>query len=441
MNNRDKITNIIFCKKMLKYGNILDLFKLCFDYYTNNILDIDNKNYIKSNLLQIFINNFNHKHLDYVYNLSKKYLFNLNTNLKPIKKYITFFNEYIKFLIEINQKENLFLENNIFYVDKYFIFDSSHQKSGLKTSPVNIKNNIDLGLSLFFSFYSIKSNTFNNNEQIILSLNNDENKSYIFRIILIKNSLYIYTKNEKKILIMENIKFNCFYLCFFYYDQTMIYFFINNDYKFFDEKNILKNVNKIYVEIGYSKERIGHFNGIMGPVILFNSIIKNQFDIFLYIKNILKGNYYLIGEIFNEEKINNNESNIIYFSFEEYKGLLNIDVNELNKIKYNLGNIIYYINPEIFLNNVNFIEQNKFRDYQIYKSPFNESNNNIKIQTIYYKFITDQKLNNLIFKENNILKFFINNQGFNLIILIIETMYNFLLIKKNGNSLEYIQIM
>ena len=240
---------------------------------------------------------------------------------------------------------------------------------------------------------------------------------------------------------MENINFNCFYLCFFYYDQTMIYFFINHDYKFFDEKNILKKINKIYVEIGYSKKINAHFNGIMGPVILFNSIIKNQFDIFSSIEGVLKGKYYLIGEIFNEENKNNNEDNNIYFSFEEYKGLFNIDINLLNEIKLNLGNIIYYINPEIFLNNLDFVEQKKIRDYQIYKSPFNESNNNKKMQTIYYKFITDQTINNLIFKENNILEFFINNQGFNLIILIIESIYNSLLIQKKDNSLEYIQIM
>ena len=52
MNNKNKIINIIFCKKILKYEKILDLFKICFDYYDNNILDFGNKNYIKSNLLK-----------------------------------------------------------------------------------------------------------------------------------------------------------------------------------------------------------------------------------------------------------------------------------------------------------------------------------------------------------------------------------------------------
>ena len=148
----------------------------------------------------------------------------------------------------------------------------------------------------------------------------------------------------------------------------------------------------------------------------------------------------MIGEIFNEETINNNEVKNLYFSYEECKGLFNIDKKLLNKIKSNLGNIIYYINPEIFLNNANFVEQKQVRDYQIYKSPFSECNNNTKNQTINYKFITEKKITNLIVKENNILKFFINNHGFNIIILIIESIYNSLLIQKDDDY-KYIQTM
>ena len=443
MNNKDKIKNIIFCKNILKCQKILDLFKICFDYYNNDIVDINNKNYIKNNLFKLFLNNFNHKHLDYFYHILKKFLFKLDINIKFNKKYFSFFNQIIEFLFEIAKNEKQFIEKDIFYCDKYFLFDSSENKTGIKTSPIIFNNNYDLGLSIIFSFYAIQSYNLINNEQIILSFNNAENNNFfIFKILLIKNSLYIYTKSGQKYLIMENINYNCFNLCFLYYDQTMIYFFINNDYKFFEEKNILKSINKIYVEIGYSILGNGKFNGIIGPVILFNSIIKKYFDIFNNIKKNLKGKYYLVGEILNEENNNNDNNKNIYFSYEEYKGLFNYDINIIKKIKNNLGNLILYINPDIVLNNINFFEQKKFRDYQNYKSIFDVFVSDKKSQIIYYEFMTKKNINNLVFKENNIFQFFINNHGFNLIILIIESIYNYLLIVKNDTDYsEYLTIM
>ena len=425
--------NIIFGLKLLKNPKILDLIKICYDYYINNIIDNKNKNFIKNNLVKLFLNRLNYRHLDYFYGLSKKYLLNLdiifdNNN----KNYISLFNGILEFFIEMNKIENSKLEKDIFYTDKYFIFNSSDEKSGMKTSPIVYNNKFDLGLTIIFSFNSIKNNNSNNNSQVILSLNNAENNNYIIKLLLIKNNLYYYTKyNEKKNLLIENIKKNCFNICFIYYDQSIIYFFINNEHKFFEEKNILKAINNVYIELGFSSDNISDkFNGIIGPVIIFNSIINNQFNVFLQIGNSLKGKYYLTAEKSKEKKADNNKEKNIYFSYEDYYGLFNIDIDILNKVKNSLGNALLYINPEVVLNNINFYEVNEFKDCQVYDSFFkelkdkkNSSNNNI-----YYSFNSSNINNDYAYKEESLLKFFINIHGFNYIILNLEAIFNYLII-------------
>ena len=447
MNNN----NIIFSLNLLRNPKILALIKICFDYYNNNIIEEKNKNFIKNNLVKLFLNRFNYMHLDYFYDLSKKYLLNLdNTIDNSNKNYISLFNGILEFFIEINKNENLNLEKDTFYTDKFFIFNSLDEKSGMKTSPIIYNNKFDLGLTIIFSFKSIKNNNLNNNSQVILSLNNAENDNYIFKLSLINNDLYYYTQyNKKKNLLMENIKNNYFNLCFIYYDQSMLYFFINKEHKFFDEQNILKDINNIYFELGFSNDNNEKFNGIIGPILFFNSIINNQFDVFLQVGKCLKGQYYLTAEQFKENNLDIKEKNVdnkekkIYFSYEEYYGLFNKDIDILNNVKNSLGNVLLYINPEVVLNNLNFYEINKFNDYQTDNK--NESNNNkkknqknnISNNNIYYSFNADNNISNYVYKEENLLKFFINNHGFNYIILNIESIYNYLIIL-NDDKLEKI---
>ena len=407
MNNN----NIIFSLNLLRNPKILALIKICFDYYNNNIIEEKNKNFIKNNLVKLFLNRFNYMHLDYFYDLSKKYLLNLDNTI---------------------DNSNL------------------DEKSGMKTSPIIYNNKFDLGLTIIFSFKSIKNDNLNNNSQVILSLNNAENNNYIFKLSLINNDLYYYTQyNKKKNLLMENIKNNYFNLCFIYYDQSMLYFFINKEHKFFDEQNILKDINNIYFELGFSNDNNEKFNGIIGPILFFNSIINNQFDVFLQVGKCLKGQYYLTAEQFKENNLDIKEKNVdnkekkIYFSYEEYYGLFNKDIDKLNNVKNSLGNVLLYINPEVVLNNLNFYEINKFNDYQTDNK--NESNNNkkknqknnISNNNIYYSFNADNNISNYVYKEENLLKFFINNHGFNYIILNIESIYNYLIIL-NDDKLEKI---
>jgi len=70
-NNKTTIENVKFCQKVIKEWKILDILKLSSDYYINNILDKDNKDIIKNNLINLFTNSFNYNHLNYFYSTSK----------------------------------------------------------------------------------------------------------------------------------------------------------------------------------------------------------------------------------------------------------------------------------------------------------------------------------------------------------------------------------
>ena len=168
-------------------------------------------------------------------------------------------------------------------------------------------------------------------------------------------------------------------------------------------------------------------------MLLFNSSLDNECDIFLKIKNNLKGKYYLIGENIYKEKIIKNNDSKIFFSYDEYNGVLNNNTELFDLIlnlRESLGNLILYLNPEVILNNQNFNDKNKFRDFQIYNNYFNRSN--IYNNNIYYMIVSNGSY--LAFTENNIIRFFINNQGINFIILNVEIIYNYLLVSYDINS-------
>ena len=429
----EKLKDFKFYWNLSKHKEIMGLIKFLNDYYEDNIIDFDNKIYLKNILVKLFSNRLNHNHLEYFYNLSKKYLYNLDDSIIN-QKYISLFNGIIDFLLEIYKNELLKAKSNIYYCDKYFIFDSSFEKYEIRTSPIIFNNKIDLGFTIIFSFASFKSNDNDNRSQIIMSINNEENNTNILEILLINNKLYYYIKSEeKKIVIKEDIKNNNNYLCFIYYDQVTLNFCINNDNRFYEESNLLKNVKKLYIVLGSSNGSC-IFNGIMGPLLLFDSIINNQYDLFFKITNILKGKYYLLGETFYKRNLNNN-NDYIYFSYEEYFGGFNIDIDELNNMKKTLGNILLYLNPDVFLYNLDIYNQNKIRDFQIYNYLFIESNNNKfpKCDKIFYSFNTNNRISDYISKENNIFDILINNHGYNYIILYIECIFHSLIILNENN--------
>jgi hypothetical protein len=192
--------------------------------------------------------------------------------------------------------------------------------------------------------------------------------------------------------------------------QNTIHFYFNNKRKITVDNINFKNVNNINIDLGYNRFKNEKFNGIIGPVLIFNSPNDNQ-KVYEKIINIL-------------------------FSYEEYNG---VSVNDLELKKFikeakkSLGNLILYINPEIVLNHLKFKDKNKLRDYQIYNNCF-DGVYDISHSNIYYEFNNQANINNLIKIENNLSKIFINNNGYNFLVFNIECIYNYLLISYNGNS-------
>lgn len=426
INDNTQLNNIIFCSNMLKDSKILGLLKLCNNYYgDNNIIDIENINYIKRNLINLFSNNFNHKHLEYFYNLSKKYLlhFDNNNNSNYNKYFFSLINGIIEFLRDIHKYEKIKKS----FPDKYFIFDPS-KKCGLKISSIKIINIFELGLSIIFSFYPFKTSDTNNNEpQVILSLNDEEENRNIFTLFLIKNNLYIENKyNKNQSLLSDNINFNELNICLIYYDQNNVFFILNEKISYF-EINI-KYLKTINIELGYNRNE-NNFCGIMGPVILFNSIInlKELLNHYKIINDELKSEYYLIAETLNKE---NNDNDNIFFFYEENNGTKhnNNKLKNINKIKKLFKNPILYINPDVILNNLYFGKK-KYRDYQR-NNLFDEiKNKNSKNIDVYYEFRSNKDICNSVGKNNSLFNFLINNHGFNYIILNTECIYNYLLIQ------------
>ena len=438
-NNQNTIDNIKFCKKVLREWKILDILKLSSDYYNNNILDKENQNLIKNNLINLLTNSFNYNHLNYFYSVSKKFILNFK-NDKKNKNYFSIINEIFEFLINVHQHEKTYVDKNTFYFDKYFIFDSMDPNSGFKTTPITFNNQCDLGLSIIFSFYAIKAVPFNNEPQTLLSINNANKNHNIFKICLIKDDLYLFiSRNENKnILLMKNIKYDTFNICSIYYDQNIFYFSLNEKYEMPIDKIDLKDINEIIIEVGNVRRSKEKYNGLIGPVLIFNSILDK---LLINRINNLKGKYYLIAEMLEQEQMNNNIDNI-FFSYEIDNGIVNKEeelYQLINDIKKSLGNLILYINPSIILNNLNFKEKYKFNDYQFYNNCLNEINYTNK-QKIYYEFTTQEEISNLFFIQNSFFDFFMKNKGFNFIILNIESIYNYILVS-NDIDKQYLHEM
>ena len=440
-----KIENIIFGKNFVKYPKILSLLKLCFDYYSNDILSDDNKNFIINNLKNLYTNHLNIELMNYLYKVAKKYITsnfnNFNNQIKQDKNYYSFSNGILNFLEQIMSNKSPYL------LDKYFIFNSNEEKKGiLITSPINLKEEYNyngLNLSFIFSFMVIESNgknRLNNNKSVILSVNDYKNKEYIFRFILNKNNLYLNVfAKQKNDLLLENIQYNVDYLCFAYYDEdeVLFHFHPKSNNNIIRQKIITKETREIYFELGNisydnDNDKNMKFNGLIGPVLVFNSKIENPLDIYQKLSKMKK--YYLLGDIIINPNPNDNDK--IFFSYNEYYGILN-NKNELlkiiNDLKKVLKNLICYINPEVISNNLNFYNGNKFRDYQIYNDPFKTKNNQSLDK--YYEINDIKNVSDFILIKSPFEEFFINNI-FGYFVFNIELVYNELLKSNNNKVLE-----
>ena len=147
----------------------------------------------------------------------------------------------------------------------------------------------------------------------------------------------------------------------------------------------------------------------------------------------IKNYYYLIGEKYF------NYNNCIY-DIKEYYGLYNDKENELyiKEILNNINNLIVYINPDVVLNSFD----KKTKIYKDYNNYIRYYNNNETINYFYEFSVIPSIEQELIipFKDNNIFNFYKNNNGLNFNILIIELLYNYiLLLNENSNCIILIK--
>ena len=436
------IYNINFSLNIIKQNQLFELLKLVYDYY-DNILSEENKNYIKNNLIKFYSNHFDDECYNYLYNnILKKLLQSFNTkNKKPFSNKISLMGGISDFLLKIYQNEISKIKKNEFYFNKYFIFDSNDKNCGIATSSILFNSN-NTDITIIFSFYA---NTNNNKSQILFTLRK-ENEEYLFKLALIGNRLYLitYGRNENKLLLLENIPYCSYNLCILHYvhSRKFIYFFLNKITK--AERftmNIAKST-KIYIEIGHTKdidENKEIFNGMIGPILIFNSNIdfNRHHEIFQNILVNLKGQYYLIGEIFGKQNNNteneNNDNNYIFFDQIYYYEIDSNIKSLISKIRNELGTLLLYFNPEVVLNTVGYNKKKVFNDYQNYDL-LNDKNG--EKEYIYYNFSENLILNDYPRKENKFFYFFMNNHGYDALLFIIEYIYNYLLISNNNNYNE-----
>ena len=443
MNNSNNMKSIKFTINLREHEEIFDLIKFIYNYYDKNIFSDNNKNFIKTNLINLYSNNFSNNHFNYLYNIYKKILRNFNNknnnNNKSIENNISFMNGINEFFLELYNNENNKALKNELYFDKYFIFDINEKNSGLKTSQIKFDPSLYNGILIFFSFFAIRYNYTYNEPQVLLTLVNQEKEKYLFKILLIGNKLYLATYNsheEVKSVLFENVVYNSYNICIFYYDQKLnfVYFYLNKD-KSAQRINLdIKKNSKVYVEVGYTNNGLQNetFNGLIGPVLIFNSNIetKNQFEIFENILLNLKGNYYMIGEIMEKKNQNNgSENDYIYFNQIYYNTIDNQKIKLINEIQNEIGKLLLYINPDVVLNTIGYNKKNQFRDYQYYFYSFNNSLATVKFK-IYYYFNTFTIVSDYPKKEKSFLYSFMNNRGFDLIVFNLEYIFDYLLILK-----------
>ena len=441
MNNSINMKNFKFTNNLREQEKIFDLIKFVYNYYGKNLISENNKNYIKSNLINLYINNFSNSQFNYLYNIYKKIIRNFNNkncSNKLIESKISFMNGINEFFLELYNTENGKAQKNELYFDKYFIFDINENNSGLKTSQIKFDTSLFSGISIIFSFYAIRYNYTYNNPQVLLTLRNQENENYLFKILLIGNKLYLATFNsqvEEKSVLLENVVYYSYNICVLYYDQKInfLYFYLNKDSNAQRVNLDIKKNSKVFAEIGYTySDSLQNeiFNGLIGPVLIFNSNIetKNQYGIVQNILSNLKGKYYLIGETIETKNQNNDpENNYIYFNQIYYNTIDNNKLKLINKIQNELGKLLLYINPDVVLNTIGFDKKNQFRDYQYYFCPFNNSLALVK-NKIYYYFNSLGPAPDYPKREKNLLYSFMNNKGYDLIVFNLEYIFNYLLI-------------
>ena len=441
-NDNIKMKNYKFLCYIRKQKKIFELIKFVYDYYDINIISDENKKFIKTNLINLYINNFSNEHFNYLYNIFNKFIIkfnNKNTLKGSYNNNINLISGINEFFLEIYKNEKEKLQNNENYFDKFFIFDIDEDNNGIRVGPIKFDNSYN-GITIIFSFYAIKYNYKYKKPQVLLSFRNEYNDKYLFKLLLIDNKLVLQTKKnneESKLILMENIIYNTYNICILHYDKRInfVYLYLNKHSNAHKLDLVIKKDSWIYMELGYTNDgdtNIEIFNGMIGPILIFNSNMEDKFklEIFQNILLNLKGKYYLLGEFIdnNNNKNIDKDNNYIFFNQIYYN---TIDSKQIINIQKYLGKLLLYLNPEVILNRIGYEKKYKFRDYQYYFEYKNNSQNIIE-NSIYYYSNNIDTISYSLKKENNIIYSFMTYRGYDLIIFTIEYIYNYLLILYNN---------
>ena len=368
------LKNNILLYSFPKYSKIFKLLKF-------NKIKEQTKNKISFYLKSFFPYKLNLEHMKYLFFELKKLL--LKSTTKNLD--ILFINDVFENLNEMYKIEKNDITFNGKINDGIIFFVNKNIHSQIKFD-IFLKNNF----SIIFSFLSFEES----NAQILFSLIN-KNDEEIFSIVLEKNNLYIKNeKNQIKLNSNTEIQTNKVYFICMIFNIGNIFFQTKIEIYFHNEESNKEKINiniiekeKYSIVLGYKnqkiknieKQNINNFKGILGPIYIINDKV-NQ----IIIKNLLF--------LFNEHS---------YLDFDNIqKKYYGIKIENSNKIKCLEKELIEFSSSIILR-----IDSVKISNFFLKKK---------------HKNINDY----IIFKNNNIIDWFLSNEGINFITLVFEYFYN-----------------
>ena len=373
----DKDKNIFFYYSFVKNPKILKLL----NFQSSEKLLIETKNKISLILKACIPYNLSFDHIRYL-NLELKRLL-LQEQSKNTD--ILFFNDLFKlfqetFILESNKNSEYNLNEGIIFLN------SKDINTQIYFDDIPLKRNF----GLFFSFYAFEVQK----TQILFSLC-DKNNIEIFSVLLEEDNLILKSDENKIILnqkskITKNKEYIVYIIGFskgFFKPKIYLNTYLNNEIVKNQNINLKIQDREDYrIFLGYKKQIIkniedkdlNNLNGILGTIIISNDKINENF----------------IGYL---QYILNNPNFNVYNIQEQYFGIKNSNV--YNKISNNEDIIKFY--SSIILN-INFITVSNF---------FLKKKN---------KNMNDY----IIFKNNNIIDWFLLNDGISFLTLVIEYFFN-----------------
>jgi hypothetical protein len=461
-NNKNDDVNLYLINSFRKEENIFLLIKILVE---KEFLSEENKVNLEVNLIKFLKNNFRKEHLNYFYEITKKILIKFNclnqkaikpknynktdkTNFLSLNKDFKYLTKITDLLIKVVEEEKKQINDEAcYYCDKGFVFNIENlERIGFQVKDVEYNlSKKNSTFCILFTFLLKENKKIGKNTQLIFSINDTDNKSYLSLIVKEKKLYIRYLSKKSNEFQLIDIAYDKYYSFFFLYDKSKIKVYVNNSNILTQNEKELKFPNKLNIFVGSPEKKQNDkqpeytFTGIICPIILFemnNMKIDEIKNCLLSIKNI----YYILGDLyFNEKECHNNDTSENY-NYEEYYGLY----DELNKEKNakilikNIANIILYINPYVVHGSFNK-KMKIYKDYNNYETK--EKNNKI-VQYSYEFNIVPSLDQGLIFTfiDNNIISFFKINNGINLIILEIELIFNYiLLLNENQNYMSLVK--